>query len=206
MAELSKKYQDIINELEKNIKDSNELNRIKGQLSELVIYFTDAISKSAEMESNLIKLDKNLRKLQRRIDYIEDDIYIDSNEELDQLDELGSDQMHDHDYEFEITCPYCDYEFITDSSYKYEKTIICPKCNKTIELDWNIDEPCSENCNSCSSHCNYKDEEKEENNIKTNKEVAEDEEKYSVDVKPPKKDEKNNRSKEEKKDNNDDDM
>lgn len=188
MSDFNKKYQEIINELEKNVKDVSELNLIKGKLSELVIYLTDMISKSVEMENNVGKIDRNIKRLQRRIEDIENDIYMDSDELVDELEEIGYDQMHDNDYEFEITCPYCDYEFITDNSYKNQVTIRCPKCGKMIELDWNIEE------NSDSSNEFYYDEDK--NKEEKIGKISEKNEKYSVDVKTPKDDTDN------KKDNN----
>lgn len=206
MSDLNKKYQEILAELEKNVKDPSELNLIKSKLSELVIYFTDMISKSVEMENDISKMNRNIRRLQNRIEIIEDDIYIDPDEDFEGLEELGSDQMHDNDYEFEITCPYCDYEFITDNSYKNTSAIRCPKCNKIIELDWNIDDSCSGDCGSCESHCYYESD--DDKSIESEEAVAEENEEYSIDVKPPKK--KNNKKKDdttkEDKEENDDDM
>lgn len=186
MSDFNKKYQEIITELEKNIKDTNELNLIKGKLSELVIFLTDRISKSVDMESNIGKIDRNLKRLQRRIYDIENDIYMDSDEFSDDLEEMGYDQMHDNDYEFEITCPYCDYEFITDNSYKNQVAIRCPKCNKVIELDWSI----ADNGDSTDEFYYDEDVSKEE---KTSK-LYEDSEKYSIDVKTPKDDENTEKS------------
>lgn len=173
MADLNKKYQQLIEILEKSIKDKNDLNLVKSELSDLIIYFTDMVNKSVEMENNLIKVDNNIRKLERRLETIEDDIYVDS--ETEKLEEFGTDQMHDNDYEFEITCPYCDFEFLTDASYNNEKSVECPKCHKTIELEWNNSETCYGDCHSCGSHCYDEDEEKS---------IAEDENDYKVDVKP----------------------
>ena len=178
MSDFNKKYQELISELEKSIKDKNELNQIKGILSELVIFLTDRVSKSVEMESDINKIDRNVRRLQKRIEEIEEDIYVDIDEDVESLEKLGYDQMHDHDYEFEIICPYCDYEFITDNSYKNNSTIKCPKCKKIIELDWNF-----ENNNSSNL---------DENDTENKKQIAENNEKYSIDVKTPKNEKYNN--------------
>ena len=42
------------------------------------------------------------------------------------------------DFEFEIVCPYCNYEFIADID-EHEDEILCPECNNPIELDWSED-------------------------------------------------------------------
>ena len=201
MSDFNKKYQEIITELEKNVKNTSELNLIKSKLSELVIYLTDMVSKSVEMEDNVGKMDRNIKRLQRRINDIENDIYMDSEVFSDDLEEMGYDQMHDNDYEFEITCPYCDYEFITDNSYKNQVAIRCPKCNKVIELDWSTED------NNDSSDEFYYDED-EESAEKASK-ISEDNEEFSVDVKTPnnKKNKKdNNKIKNKKDQDNDDDM
>ena len=74
--------------------------------------------------------------MQKRIDYVYQDIY---------EDEDG----------FTINCPYCNAEF---EAYVDEDLteIKCPECSNTIELDWtgNIDDDddhgdCNGNCNHC---------------------------------------------------------
>ena len=68
--------------------------------------------------------------------------------------------VEDNDYEFDITCPYCDSEFVIDLSDGTKNKVICPECNKTIELDWNEESNgCSHNCGGCS---NCEDKEKNE--------------------------------------------
>ncbi|MBR3325471.1 MAG: hypothetical protein IKG14_05455 [Clostridia bacterium] len=186
MSDFNKKYQELISELEKSIKDKNELNQIKGILSELVIFLTDRVSKSVEMESDINKIDRNVRRLQKRIEEIEEDIYVDIDEDVESLEKLGYDQMHDHDYEFEIICPYCDYEFITDNSYKNNSTIKCPKCKKIIELDWNFENNNSSNLDENEYYY------EEENDTENKKQIAENNEKYSIDVKTPKNEKYNN--------------
>ena len=178
MSDISKKYQEILDGLDKNVKDKNELNLLKSQISELIVFYTDLLNRAAYVEENLGKVDRNIRKLSKRIDNIEEDIYIDSDEDVETLEELGEDQMHDNDFEFEITCPYCNYEFITDSSFRNETSVRCPKCKKTIQLDWNSEEVCDGECDSCKSHC-Y-EEKKDEN---SNMAVKEDETKYNVEIK-----------------------
>lgn len=196
MADISKKYQEILEGLERNIKDPNELSLLKSQISELVVFYTDMINKTVFIEDSINKVDRNIRRLADRIENIEEDIYIDSDEsENSKLEELGEDQMHDNDFEFEITCPYCDYEFITDSSSRNKIAIRCPKCKKIIQLDWHSEEVCNGECSSCESRC-YNEEEKagEENNS-----VAEENTEYNVEVKQEDEQKK-------KDDNNEDDM
>mgnify|MGYP007042768822 CR=1 FL=1 len=74
--------------------------------------------------------------LWNRINEIETDIYEVEDE--------------NNNFDFEIVCPYCDYEFTTSIEGRTE--IVCPKCNNVIELDWNDDDEddcCAGHCHSC---------------------------------------------------------
>lgn len=101
-----------------------------------------------EIKENQKSMNKKVEKMQQIINHIETDIY--SSEGFD----------------FEIVCPYCEYEFIIDANE--EKTEVeCPECKNIIELDWsgNIDEcdddHCSGHCHGCSG-CEEQSEEDED--------------------------------------------
>lgn len=149
MADLNKKHQKILEELAQKIKDPNELDFVKSKISELCIDYMTSIDKILEIEKKQSKLESKVRKIEHELSIIEEDIYI--NDDIDNSNYIG-DKMHDNDYEFEITCPYCSFEFLADESCKGEADIECPKCHNIIELDWK--EECSGNCSSCASNCN----------------------------------------------------
>lgn len=73
---------------------------------------------------------------------------------------IKSDIYGDDDYDFEIVCPYCEYEFVVDKDNN-KNSVKCPNCKNEIELDWtgNLDEDvgCTGSCGSCSG-CKIKDE------------------------------------------------
>ena len=115
--------------------------------------------------------------MQKSLKKIEEDIYVDDDCECDDCncddydeecncDECDGhnchgDQMHDNDvdYEFEIVCPYCNYEFVTGKETNLKDELECPKCHNIIELDW--DDYCDGECNHCNNHC-YSDDKIEE--------------------------------------------
>ena len=90
------------------------------------------------LEKKERELDKKINKLQSIINTIEDDIY--------------EGEEPEESYDFEIVCPYCNGEFVTDLSMleQDENEIRCPDCNNVIELDWNNDE---EDLECSSGHC-----------------------------------------------------
>lgn len=142
MSDIKGKYKKILEDLENNIKDSEDLVYTKEKFMELTMIFMDIIDRLTaltdarikEIEERQQEINNKINSVQSIVDEIEGDIY-DS----------------DEDYEFEIVCPYCNYEFTTDIADEEKNEIKCPKCNNIIELDWNSEEEysCDGNCNHC---------------------------------------------------------
>ena len=65
-------------------------------------------------------LESKINKMQKTINRIESDIYLDEG------------------FDFEIVCPYCNNEFIVDMD-EDRKEVTCPECENVIELDWTGD-------------------------------------------------------------------
>ncbi len=188
MADLNKMYKDISRDLERNIKDENELKNIKEKLLDIMTYFIESGNNYANIKEKQDKLDKSMKKIQRRLERIEEDMYIEED------DEYEGDKMHDNDYEFEIRCPYCDEDFIISNESKSSKEIECPNCHNIIELDWNESSECDGCCNKCKEQC-Y-DEEQEQN---VSSQIKEEETQYNSQEQNDSKNQENNK-------NQDDDM
>ena len=96
---------------------------------------------------NQKNLEIRMSKLENSIKRIEEDIYIDD------------------DYEFEIICPYCNYEFTVDMD-EDKKEVTCPECKNIIELDMtgDLDDECmcgSDGCSGCNG-CSIDEEDEED--------------------------------------------
>lgn len=152
MALLKNEYKSFLDDLEKNIKNKEDLEYIKERFTTFIDSFlkqmNDAIDykeeKLEQLESSQKDLDERMAKMQQVLDNIEKDIYTDEG------------------FDFEIVCPYCSNEFIIDID-ENKTEIQCPECNNTIELDWtgDIDEDgCNGSCHSC--HGCHEEEEEEE--------------------------------------------
>ena len=76
--------------------------------------------------------------------------------------------------DFEIVCPYCNHEFVSDIGSDI-KEVECPECHNTIELDWNQEgeDECGGHCGTCGG-CEH-EEEVEEIEVVTD-EIEEDNE------------------------------
>jgi len=145
MSNLSKEYDKIISEIEKTISNEQEREIVKQKVVDLSMLFFDLINnmntildeKIAKMEEKQNDIDEKIENLKNSVNEIESDIYEETAGE----------------YDFEIVCPYCNNEFVTDLGLmNEEKTEIrCPECNNIIELDWNDeeDEGCAGHCSGC---------------------------------------------------------
>ena len=152
MSLLKNEYKSFLDDIEKNIKDKDDLEYIKQRFSafmDVVLNQMDSImnykdEKINELEKMQNELDARMAKMQQVIYHIEKDIY----------DEDG--------FDFEIVCPYCNYEFVIDLD-ENKSEIECPECKNMIELDWtgNIDDEqsgCGGSCHGCHG-CGEEDEE-----------------------------------------------
>lgn len=177
MSEIGIEYKRIMEEIEKTISNEEERKFVKSKLAELSISFIDIIDritkatdmKIKEIEKNQNDIEKKMSSIESIVDNIESDIYEDDDQ--------------DEDYEFEVVCPYCNYEFSVDVDSVQKDEIECPECHNIIELDWHEEQmQCAGSCSHCSENClqeddeeyNVEDEKDKDTNKKENKENDED--------------------------------
>lgn len=188
MIEPKNEFAKILSELEREIKDPKDLEIAKSKLFEVGMLFMDIATRALDSSTQYEMLSKRIDKMQKSLKRIEEDIYVDDEEEDDD-DDIG-DQMHDNDintdedFEFEIKCPYCNYEFIIGNDEDLKDEIECPKCHKEIELDW--DDYCDGECDHCGSICYSEDLKNNKNTDESSKKeieytLREDDEQYNID-------------------------
>lgn len=140
MGTLKDEYKSFLDDIDQNIKNKEDLQYIKerfasfldvilDQMDYLVEYKKEEIEK---LQNTQKELDDKMAKMQQVVDNIEKDIYSEDG------------------FDFEIVCPYCNYEFVIDMD-ENKTEIECPECNNIIELDWTGD--LEEEQDSCSGHC-----------------------------------------------------
>ena len=144
MGKLKNEYKSFLDDIEKNIKNKEDLEYIKkrftsftdimlDQMDNIMDYKKEEIEK---LEKTQKQIEEKMSKMQSVIDNIEKDIYTEDG------------------FDFEIVCPYCNYEFIIDVD-ENKTEIECPECKNVIELDWTGDlsddtEGCQGNCHGCN--------------------------------------------------------
>ena len=137
MSVFKDNYTSFLKDMEENIKNKEDLEYIKKRFEQLYnqIESSSSNNKIAEMENKLKDLENKQNEIDEKVSNIEKDIY------------------SEEGFDFEIVCPYCNYEFVIDVDE--EKTEVeCPECKNIIELDWSgdLDDDhlgCNGGCSSC---------------------------------------------------------
>ena len=155
MKNIKNEYKGFLDDIEKNIKNPEDLKYIQGRFAKFMDSILDNIEnimeyKTEEIEKvrkNQIALEKELDKMRNALENIERDIY------------------DDEEYDFEIICPYCNNQFLIDSEDE-KPEVVCPECKNIIELDWSgeledDEDGCSGHCCGCSG-CGDSDDEEED--------------------------------------------
>lgn len=153
MSVLQDKFNAIVKKIENRIEDEELLSFVKQQIADISILFIDQLDKVVDLSQRrldeLIDHEKDLTKkvtqLEQTMKAMEKEFYVDES------------------FDFEIVCPYCNYEFVSDFSQNLKEQVECPECHNIIELDWNNHEEhdCSGHCSCCESECGQEEEEDE---------------------------------------------
>ena len=128
MSDLEEQYQKMIETLENTIKDEKKLKKAKEQLDDIVSIVVDDCSHILDKyDEKIMDIESKNRDYEMRIQALEERV-----RQFEQMVEL-------EDYDFFITCPYCNFEFQTD--YDDEVTeVCCPECGQIFDVDWEDDE------------------------------------------------------------------
>lgn len=151
MSNLNSKYKQIIEDVEEQITDKKDQEFVKEKLTELSVLYIDIIDRLTMLTNERLN---SIEESQKEIDYRLSKVQ-------DVVENIESDIYSDDDMEFEVVCPYCNYEFVADIETEIKDELECPECHNIIELDWNEEEDgcCSHGCSHCQTHCVHEDEE-----------------------------------------------
>ena len=123
------------------------LNAVLNQMDHIMNYKESEVE---NLEKKHKELENRLEKIETIVENIEKDIYSDDG------------------FDFEIVCPYCNYEFVIDVD-ENKTEVQCPECNNIIELDWSgeLDDEiqgCHGECSSCSGCDEEENDDESEDN------------------------------------------
>lgn len=157
MSNFSEQYKSIINDIENTISDKKEREVVLNKVNDISYMFMDMIDRITKLDdTRLEQLEKKQEKVIDTLSKIRDIVNL-----------IKSDIYEEDGYDFEIVCPYCNYEFVADIESELREEVECPKCHNVIEIDWDedVDNCCLEenNCSGCSG-CSSKNTEKNREN------------------------------------------
>jgi len=113
-----------IKTLETTIKDEKELQSVKEKTAHLFEVFADELEKVFKYKEDEIKqIEQRQQQADNRL------------EEMDVMIKTITKDLYDEYEDFEIVCPYCNFEFDSEVDETISE-IICPACENIIELDW----------------------------------------------------------------------
>ncbi len=149
MSKLREEFNAILAKIEERITDEEELNFVKQQILDISMLYMNELDKVMDLSERRVNqvvenqraLDKKQQEIEKAISNMERELFV-----------------GEEDYDFEIVCPYCNHEFVSDIGSDV-KEVECPECHNTIELDWNQEneEECSGHCGSCGG-CGHEEE------------------------------------------------
>lgn len=154
MSKLQEDINLVIAKIEERITNQEDLLFIKEQIANISMLYMDELDKIMDIsERRVNQVVENQRVLEKKQQELEAAL-INMEKEL---------FVGEEDYDFEIVCPYCNHEFVSDIGSDI-KEVECPECHNTIELDWNneSDSECGGHCSSCTG-CGHEEQEDEEN-------------------------------------------
>lgn len=154
MSKLQEDFDAIIAKIEERITDEEELNFIKQQIADISMLYINELNKVLDLSERRVNqlvenqriLEKKQLELENAINNMEKELFVGEEE-----------------YDFEIVCPYCNHEFVSDIGSDV-KEVQCPECHNTIELDWNAEAEsgCGGHCGSCEG-CEHEEESEDAN-------------------------------------------
>ena len=129
MGNIKNEYKSFLDDIEKNMKNKEDLEYVKKRFASFLDVMLDQIDyimdykkeEIEQLEKAQKQIEDRMTKMQTVLDGIEKDIY------------------QEDGFDFEIVCPYCNYEFIADLD-ENKTEIECPECKNVIELDWTGEE------------------------------------------------------------------
>ena len=127
IKELKEEIRNYLKDLEGIVTNEEELNKLKIR----TYSFVDKVLN--EVEEIIEYKEKDIEDLKEKQDIIEQR----TEDMAKRLNNMYEDIYEEYE-DFQIECPYCNYEFETSIDQSNSK-IICPKCTNIIELDWSGD-------------------------------------------------------------------
>lgn len=166
-SNINDEYRRMLKDMDANMSNPDDIAYAKSKMYELSMLFIDEMQAMADKYDD--RINAIVQKQQKMDDKIKD---IDNNLKEMQQDMYDFDEATGNEiFNFEITCPYCNYVFETEAN-ENKKEVQCPECENLIELDWDgLEEEgyCGGSCSHChgceDDDCDDDDEDEQDDDM-----------------------------------------
>lgn len=156
MSNLQAEFNKIMARIEERFTNQEDLNFVKQQILDVSMLYMNELDKVMDLSERRVNqvvenqkiLEKKQAQIEEAMNKMEKELFVGEEE-----------------YDFEIICPYCNHEFVSEIGSDI-KEVECPECHNSIELDWNDDEEsdCGGHCSSCAGCAHDEENDKQEEN------------------------------------------
>jgi DNA-directed RNA polymerase subunit RPC12/RpoP len=120
-------------------------------LDDMALAVDDIEEVQEQLSEQVDEMDEDLAEIESLIyDLDNDDDYDDDDEDEDEDDDEDEDEDEDDEYEEEVfaefDCPHCGETVNLQDAFMKKDTVLCPHCNKEIEIEWSCE---CEDCREC---------------------------------------------------------
>lgn len=146
-SNINDEYRKMLSDMDANMSNPKDIEYAKTKMYELSMLFIDEMQAMADGYDDKINaivqkqqgMDEKLKNMEKELNHMQRDMY--------DFEDVEENEV----FEFEITCPYCNYVFAAEAD-ENKKEVQCPECENIIELDWDgLEEEgfCSGSCGHC---------------------------------------------------------
>lgn len=134
--------------LDYNTNEGKLLKAIMEVLDDVALAVDDIEEVQEQLSEQVDEMDEDLAEIESLI-YDLDDEECEECDECDDEDEEDEDECECDDEEevfAEFDCPHCGETINLQDAFMKKDTVLCPHCNKEIEIEWSCD---CEDCQEC---------------------------------------------------------
>jgi len=132
-------------QLDYTTNEGRLLKAILDVLDDIALAVDDIEEVQEQLSEQVDELDEDLAEIESLIYDQDDDEYCRDDDE--DYDDDDADEEDEEEVIAEFDCPHCGETVNLENAFMKKDTVLCPHCNKEIEIEWD----CS--CEDCEEEC-----------------------------------------------------
>lgn len=124
--------------LDTSTNEGKLLKAVLDVLDDIALAVDDIEEAQEQLSEQVDEIDEDLAEIENLLDDVDDDEYCDDDDE-DYDDDEDDDDEEDEEELVELECPRCGEPVNLEDAFVRGNTILCPHCNKEIEIEFECD-------------------------------------------------------------------